>query len=280
MSSSIHIKANAKLNLGLRVLGVRPDGFHDLHTHLQAISLSDELRFERASGGLRVEAPGLNIPAEENLVHRAMALFQARTGFTGGVRCALTKRIPVGAGLGGGSSDAAATLQALNALFEKNLSPRTLAEWGAQLGSDVPFFLYGGLACVRGRGELIAPLPPAYDGHHFVVAVPPIHCATSEVYRAWDELELRGGDVACARMEHQNDLEPAALRRYPELARYAELMRQAPTPVKGLSGSGSAWYAGFPHRDQALAYRRSLERLPLQHQVFLVQSVQLRHERP
>ncbi|HEY5595769.1 MAG TPA: hypothetical protein VIL47_00705 [Candidatus Bipolaricaulota bacterium] len=129
MRSSIHIKANAKLNLGLRVLGVRPDGFHDLHTHLQAISLSDELRFERVNGGLRVEAPGLNIPAQENLVQRAMALFQARAGFTGGVRCALTKRIPVGAGLGGGSSDAAATLRALNALFEKNLSPQTLVDW-------------------------------------------------------------------------------------------------------------------------------------------------------
>ena len=278
MRSSIHIKAHAKLNLGLRVLGLRPDGFHDLHTHVQAISLADELHFERVKSNLRVEAPGLNIAAQENLVHRAMASFQARTGFTGGVRCALTKRIPVGAGLGGGSSDAAATLLALNALFETKIPPQTLAEWGAELGSDVPFFLHGGLACARGRGELIQPLPPVYEGFHFVVVAPPLHCATPEVYRACDELGQRSSDVECARMGFHNDLERAALRRYPELAPYAQLIRHAPTSVKGLSGSGSAWYAGFSDREQALAYQRSLQHSPLQLQTFIAQPVKLHPE--
>lgn len=278
MRSSIHIKAYAKLNLGLRVLGVRPDGFHELHTHLQTIAQADELRFARADAGLRVRTtPDLGIAEAENLVHRAMALFQARTGFTGGVTCALAKRIPTGAGLGGGSSDAAATLRALDVLFETKLPMPTLAAWGAELGSDVPFFLHGGLACVRGRGEIVQPMSPAFEGFHFVVVVPPVHCATAEVYGAWDALSAGDGDVACTDMGFQNDLEPAALRCYPQLVRFGELMRQAPTPLKGFSGSGSAWYAGFPKRPEAVAYQRSLERARLRMQIFLVQSVELGH---
>jgi 4-diphosphocytidyl-2-C-methyl-D-erythritol kinase len=161
MSHSIRARAPAKLNLFLRVVGRRPDGFHELETVFQAVDLADELTFEPAEGlrltGGSDEAP----PGPENLVLQAAAALRAATGFTGGAAIHLEKRIPVGAGLGGGSSDAAATLAALNQLWGLGLSHARLAELAAGLGSDVPFFLQGGTAIGRGRGEVLEGIPSA-----------------------------------------------------------------------------------------------------------------------
>jgi len=257
----VAIRAYAKVNLGLRVLGLRPDSFHGLHTHMQTIELADELRFARtARAGLCLQtSPSLNVPQEQNLVTRAMKLFVERTGCARGVSCQLRKRIPVGAGLGGGSSDAAATLRALDRLFETRLDLPTLVDWAQELGSDVPFFLHGGYACVQGRGERITPLASPYLRAHFVVVVPPVLASTPEVFRAWDALHpgqktATATPHCCSGLTASNELETPACARYPALRKYATLVRAAPTPLRGMSGSGSAWYAAFFERGAALNY--------------------------
>jgi len=261
LKPSVAIRAYAKVNLGLRVLGVRPDGFHGVHTHMQTIDLADELRFARtARAGLCLRTvPSLNVPAEQNLVTRAMKLFVEHTGCARGVSCHLRKRIPVGAGLGGGSSDAAATLRALDRLFETRLDRPTLVDWAQELGSDVPFFLYGGYACAQGRGERITPLASPYLRVHFVVVVPPVLASTPEVFKAWDALHPRQKTAIsvphyCDGLGLINDLEMPACARYPALKKYATLSQAAPTPLRGMSGSGSAWYAAFFERGAALNY--------------------------
>jgi 4-diphosphocytidyl-2-C-methyl-D-erythritol kinase len=155
----MRVQALAKLNLFLRIVGRREDGFHELETVFQSIDLADELSFASAddlqlTGGSDAAAPG-----PENLVLRAAAALRAATGYAGGASIQLEKQIPVGAGLGGGSSDAAATLVALNHLWELNLSRERLAGLAAALGSDVPFFLHGGTRIGRGRGEILEPIP-------------------------------------------------------------------------------------------------------------------------
>ncbi len=264
MAETLQIQACAKLNLGLRVLGLRPDGFHELHTHMHTIDLADELRFERIASGTVLEtSPKLDIVDEANLVMCAIGLFQKKTKVGKGIRCQLKKNIPLGTGLGGGSSDAAATLVALNRLFKTDLSNTTLARWGAELGSDVPFFIEGGYACARGRGERLTPLDSPFLTQHFVLLVPPLSAATPEVYGAWDILGIDTHDEACNTFPLSNDLEAAACRCYPALVPYADLIHEAATDVKGMSGSGSTFYAGFEQRAAAEAFAKMLEqRLP------------------
>jgi 4-diphosphocytidyl-2-C-methyl-D-erythritol kinase len=152
------LPAYAKINLVLEVLGRRDDGYHEVATVMQTLSLQDTLSLEKGKGmELSCNIPGL--VSGDNLVLRAARMLQEATGYSGGARIFLHKRIPVAGGLGGGSSDAAAVLQGLNQLWELNLSRDRLVELAARLGSDVPFFLYGGTALARGRGEKITPLP-------------------------------------------------------------------------------------------------------------------------
>ncbi len=149
----ISLKARAKVNLGLKVLDKRPDGYHNIETTLTTINLSDLIQMEPADKGIAVETQGLNIPQEENFCFKAAQLFQKRLGITDGVKIKLIKNIPIGGGLGGGSSDAAEVLKGMRQLFNPLMDDRSLEELAKELGCDVPFFIKGGAAYARGRGD-------------------------------------------------------------------------------------------------------------------------------
>lgn len=239
---SLRIEAFAKLNLGLRILGVREDGYHDIDSTFQSISLSDELTFvKRAEGISVVTSPDIGVPALDNLVWRAAQLARETGGVDGGIAIQLKKRIPVGAGMGGGSSDAAATLVAMNKLFHLDLSIQQLHELGAQLGSDVPFFLNGGRSQVSGRGEILEPLEVVKEPIHVAILHPPFSLRTPEVFARYDEF----ADAERTKLELglENDLEPAALALRPELVETRRFLEASKARSFGLTGSGPTYYA-------------------------------------
>jgi 4-diphosphocytidyl-2-C-methyl-D-erythritol kinase len=228
------LRAHAKLTLSLRVVGVRPDGYHEIDAEMVSIDLADELDVDERGDGLEIVGDAARaVPADDvadNLVTRALRL-AGRRAF---VR--LHKRIPAGAGLGGGSADAAAILR--------------WAGWrdvagAAQIGADVPFCLVGGRARVTGIGEVVEPLP--FEPRELTLLTPPVHCSTPAVYRAWDGL---GGPLG----EHGNDLEPAALLVAPELARARDLLGEQTGRTPRLAGSGSTWFVdgAYPGGDRVV----------------------------
>ena len=213
------LAAPAKLTLSLRVTGVRADGLHLIDAEMVAIDLADELTFAPGDGLDVVGASGLAVTADDdNLVRRALRA----VGRTAHVR--LVKRIPAGAGLGGGSADAAAVLRWAGV---------DDLEVAARLGADVPFCLRGGRARVTGVGEQIEPRPPLE--RTYTLLTPPFGCPTGAVYRAWDEL---GGPTGAP----ANDLEVAALAVEPRLAEWRDRLGDATGRVPTLAGSGSTWF--------------------------------------
>ncbi|MGO9198359.1 MAG: 4-(cytidine 5'-diphospho)-2-C-methyl-D-erythritol kinase [Acidimicrobiales bacterium] len=235
------LSAPAKLTTSLRIVGRRDDGYHLLDAEMVSLDLADELELIEGGEGLEVRdevawrgLPGTapvdagvqhDMPPGSNLVERALALCGRRA------RCILTKRIPSGAGLGGGSSDAAAILR------WSGVSDLSVA---ARLGADVPFCLVGGHARVRGIGEVLEPLETAgAQGTAFLLVAPRVHVSTPSVYAAWDEL-------AGPRGEHGNDLEPAALQAYPGLRWWRDLMGAATGERPRLAGSGGTWFVEGP----------------------------------
>lgn len=246
----VHAVAYAKLNLSLAVLGVRGDGFHEIDSEVQTIDLCDRLtiEFPAAKDGV-TSAPDL---PGENIVGRAAKALRRRKGFVQGVRVHIEKRIPAGAGLGGGSSDAAAVLRVLDRLTPPELALDELCEVGAEVGSDVPLFVHGGRLRVTGRGEQVR----TYDDpvkERFVVAVPSVHCATVAIYDRWDV--LGGSDEAPPRVRSrgENDLLRPALDLHRGLLTYHEAMRALGAEYWGMSGSGSSFFAAF--REEGAARR-------------------------
>lgn len=244
--------AHAKLNLFLRVVGRRPDGFHELETVFQSIDLADVLTVEpaddlRLSGG-SAEAP----PGPENLVLRAAAALREAAGGRRGAAIHLEKRVPVGAGLGGGSSDAAAALLALNRLWGLDFPPERLAALAAALGSDVPFALRGGSAVGRGRGELLEALPT--PSLWFVLVRPPFPVPTARAYGLYRPAPpespslgaflaaLASGDPARLAPVLRNDLEPGVFGAWPELAALRERLLAAGAVGARMTGSGSVLF--------------------------------------
>jgi 4-diphosphocytidyl-2-C-methyl-D-erythritol kinase len=248
----------AKVNLGLRVLGRRSDGYHEIVTIFQAIDLCDVLEGELADD-LSLEVAGDAVPAgESNLVLRAARLLGARVESARGrgARLTLHKAIPVGSGLGGGSSDAAGTLMLLNALWDARLSADELAPLAAELGSDVPFFLAGGTALGTGRGDTIEPLTPIPE-RAVVLGSPAFALSTPDVYRAL-ALPLTGdsGDVTVPRLFvkfaegndfalAKNDLEAAAFGMSHELGTFRDALSRSGAELALLSGSGSTVFGTF-----------------------------------
>ena len=216
--------APAKLTLSLRVTGVRSDGLHLLDAEMTTVDLADELEFLDGDGLEVVGVSARSVPTDDtNLVRSALRA----AGRTARVR--LHKRIPVGAGLGGGSADAAAVLRWAGVVDV------TVA---ASLGSDVPFCLVGGRARVSGVGDVLEPLP--YEDRVFTLLSPPLTVSTPSVYRAWDEL---GGPTA----DGGNDLEAAALAVEPRLARWRDRLGDATGLTPRLAGSGSTWFVEGAH---------------------------------
>ncbi|MBI1992544.1 MAG: 4-(cytidine 5'-diphospho)-2-C-methyl-D-erythritol kinase, partial [Candidatus Omnitrophica bacterium] len=196
----IHLRAPAKLNLSLRVLGKRPDGYHEIETLFERIDLADELTFEDGPRQLTLTCSDPTLSCgEDNLILKAARLLQATVGASRGARIHLVKRIPVAAGLGGGSSDAATTLMGLSRLWGLELEPPQLRSLAAQLGSDVPFFLSETpFAIGRGRGELCEPIPQAPVLSH-VLVVPNERLSTKAVYEGFS---LTGAPPSLTMMQH------------------------------------------------------------------------------
>ena len=253
---SSHVVAYAKLNLSLRVLGLRADGYHEIVSEVQTIDLADRLTIDLAANDVRVESD-LAIHGEDIAERAAVALLH-RKKCDRGARIRVEKTIPAGAGLGGGSSDAAAVLCVLDRLTPPELSFEALCEVGARIGSDVPLFLHGGRVRMTGRGDRVKRLPEP-SVMHFVVLVPPVHCSTGSIYSRWDAIaSMPRGNADTPLRRGENDLLRPALDVHPALVPYHDVMQSLGADYCGLTGSGSSFYAAFGERAAAERAHASL----------------------
>ena len=253
--------APAKLNLFLHVIGRRQDGYHLLQTVFRFLDFSDQLSFRsRADGMIKLHNPITGVPEDKDLCVRAAKLLKHKTGTGQGVDIFLQKQIPMGGGLGGGSSDAATTLLALNQLWELHLNRDRLLELGLQLGADVPVFIFGQNAFAEGIGEKLVAieLPPAW----YLVLVPSVQVSTAEVF-ASKELTRNTIPIKIPPFsvwQGHNDLELVVCRTYLEVARCLEwLKRLENTTITAMSGSGACVFAEFATE---LAAQTAFEQIP------------------
>jgi 4-diphosphocytidyl-2-C-methyl-D-erythritol kinase len=266
---SITVRAFAKINLSLRVKDLRPDGFHELQSVLQTISLFDTLRFEIHRGPFELVCRAPGVPADRtNLVWKAAQRLWTAAGRAGDardVRVKLDKRIPPQSGLGGGSSDAAAALVGLRRIWKLRLDNEQIHDIAAELGSDVPYFLVGGTALLLGRGEQVFPLEelPRY---WVLLLLPPFGVSTSDAYAWLDEKRLRRGvEKPAARLfsgtlPGGNDLEAAVIDRYPVIGELAHQLVGLGAAPAAMSGSGSAVFGIFKTARRATAALRVMTR--------------------
>ena len=264
--TKVLLRAFAKVNYALEVRGSRKDGYHEISTVMQSVSLADEVEIEHLTEGfeLAVEPEGAGVgPPEGNSVRKAWVLLEELVGARLPARVRLRKKIPVGAGLGGGSADAAAALVGLNELFGLELSVAELQETGLKIGADVPFCLSGGTALAEGIGEILSPLrkPPP---HHLVVAKPPAGVETARIYRAYDERQeggtssvapvaaaLRAGDLDALARSLGNDLAPVTKSLILEIQALERELLRASALGATMSGSGTAVFGLFRSEAEA-----------------------------
>lgn len=267
------MRCPAKLNLYLRVVGRRADGYHELETVFQTIDLCDELAVRGVSGRVRLRCNSAEAPSDHsNLVVRAASLLRARPEafVSHGAVLTLSKAIPTGAGLGGGSSDAAAALVLLNRLWELGLTVDSLRWLAAELGSDVPFFLEGGAAIGRGRGEVLEPLPDA-PTRWFVLAKPPAGVATPWAYAHYRPVGRNGvgltdflaawqsDEPAAIAAGLRNDLEPGVLAERPDIAALLEALLAAGAVNARMTGSGACVFGVCESEAQARSVAERLK---------------------
>ncbi|MFZ5467004.1 MAG: 4-(cytidine 5'-diphospho)-2-C-methyl-D-erythritol kinase [Pseudomonadota bacterium] len=249
--------APAKLNLMLRITGRRADGYHELQTVFQLLDHGDRLAFEpRADGLIRKLDPPPGVPEDNGLAVRAARLLQQASGTRLGADIRLDKRLPLGGGVGGGSSDAATTLVALNHLWGTGLDEDRLAELGRQLGADVPVFVRGRSAWAEGVGEQLTPLD--LPEHWYVVACPPVHVSTAELF-ADPKLErdmprITPDDFWSG--EHRNAFEPVVVRRHPVIATALDMLRPFGEPH--LTGTGACVFCACTSEEAAEQARSTL----------------------
>lgn len=282
---AVRLHAFAKVNLGLRVLGRRPDGYHEIRTLYQTVTLADRLQVSilPRSAGISVEVNDPAVPGgRENLVYRACERWRRARGFPGGVRVKLEKRIPTGSGLGGASSDAAAALLGLERLTGDKLSEAARFRLAAALGSDVPFFLVGGRALGCSRGEEVYALPDL-PTRPCLVIFPGFAQSTREAYRdldcqltagsrprsidtfgVWSQFPIEGWGPA------ENGFEEVVFAKWPKLRKVKRQLLLAGAETASLSGSGSAVYAIWETARQLSAARRLL---PAEWQSFAVRTL-------
>ena len=280
MKDSIRLRAFAKINLGLKILGKRPDGYHEVRTVYQTVGLHDRLEFSlsRSGRGVAVECDDPGVPSGKgNLVHRACELWRRARRFQGGIRVRLEKRIPAGSGLGGASSDAAATILGLEHLTGDRLDARARFKLAARLGSDVPLFFWGGRVLGCGRGQQVYPLDDL-PNRICLVVFPGFGMATAQAYReadlrltkkrqrpsmkglgAWPQFSPNEWGPA------ENDFEQVVFARWPELAHFKAQLIRAGAETASLTGSGSALYAFFASARQLA---RALKLVPRGWQAF------------
>jgi len=281
MANSLRLPAFAKINLCLQILGRRPDGYHELRTIFQTISLHDTLKLSLVSAsGTTLESDDDTLPTgEENLVVRAIDSLRRELKFTAGVHARLEKRIPVARGLGGGSSDAAAALIGVLRLTKKKLPLEQLLEIAAGLGADVPFFLFGGRALAVNRGDEIYPLDDIEKQAIVVVSPRQIGVSTKEAYQ-WISAELTNRPKPhniwgfCALcwsrpVEVSNDFERSVFRRHPRLEEIRDGLLKRGAAEAALAGSGSAVFGIYRNPAQA---RRAARKFP-EDSVFVVETL-------
>lgn len=264
-------KGYAKINLTLDVLGKRKDGYHDLVSIMQTVDLYDTLTFFPLDSGIELTSDCNSLPNDErNLAYKAALLLQQRTGFAGGVKIELIKRIPLMAGLAGGSADAAAVLRGLNRLWNLRLKYEELWELACELGSDVPFCLNGGTCLAEGRGEILTPLKlkqPVW----LLLLKPEIAVSTKNVYQALDlkklqkrpnqkkmQQALENGDLSMLALNLVNVLEIVTLASYPELKGYKQDLQKLGATGVLMSGSGPTIFALAESREQAEGWKEQI----------------------
>jgi len=269
---SLELPSPCKVNLLLNILGKRADGFHELETVMHPVGIFDRLSFERGGSGLRLTCSEPSLPTDSrNLVHRAAEQFISIAGIREGVSIHLEKKIPMAAGLGGGSGNAATALLGLQQVYGNPLSPRQVEALAASLGSDVPFFLQHQPAIGTGRGESIRPLGKfqAMNGASFLLVHPGFGISTPWAYqnlarfpealngrpgRALQLIELLcGTDLSRAAKEFYNSLEAPAFEKYPLLALFCEFFLETGAAGALMSGSGSTTFAVVENRAKAEA---------------------------
>lgn len=262
--------APAKLNLFLHVVGRREDGYHLLQTVFRLVDFADQLYFRlRADGVIRLHTPTPGVPEEQDLCVRAAKLLQRESGAPWGVDIFLEKRIPMGGGLGGGSSDAATTLLALNRLWKLGWRRNQLLKLAPALGADVPVFVFGGNAFAEGIGEKLLPiaLPPAW----YLILTPPVHVSTAQVFSSKEltrnTIPIKIPPFSIA--QGHNDLEPVVCASYPEVARHLEWLRQLEgARMVAMTGSGACVFAEFATESGA---RAALGKVPYGMKGFVAQ---------
>jgi len=260
MAASVKVSAPSKVNLHLRVYGRRPDGYHGIRSLFQAVSLADTIvvRSLKTIDIVAIEG-SFDCPAQDTTVYKAVAAFRKASGIRTGLSVKVEKAVPAGAGLGGGSGDAAAVLRALDALFDTRFEKRALAAMGALVGSDVPFFFEDGCALVSGRGERVEPVAPRDD---FALAIhfPGFPVGSAEAYRLLDR--MRPGDseeadpaaeALCAAYygdpklwPFANSFERFVAAEHPEISAILSKMRESGASFSSMSGSGSSVFGVFP----------------------------------
>lgn len=253
--------APAKLNLFLHVTGRRPDGYHLLQTVFRFLDFSDQLSFAiRKDGAIKLQTPLAGVPEAQDLCVRAAKLLQQQSKTQLGVDISLAKQIPLGGGLGGGSSDAATTLLALNHLWELGWDKSKLMELGLQLGADVPVFIFGNNAFAEGVGEELnaIDLPPAW----YLVLIPPVHVSTAEIFSSKeltrDTIPIKIPPFSV--WQGHNDLEPVVCASFPAVATHLEWLKQLKdTTIAAMSGSGACVFAEFKTQ---LAAQAAFEQIP------------------
>lgn len=252
----ITIQANAKINLTLDILGMRPDGYHEVAMVMQSVGLFDTITLEKTSGGieLSLDRPGLEAD-ERNLAWKAARLMLDTYDLKGGVKITLQKRIPIAAGLAGGSTDAAAVLRGMDELFALHLSGQELCHLGQSIGSDVPFCILGGTMLATGRGEVLKRLPDLPECY-VVLAKPPIAVSTAWAYKNYDESgaevhpdnEKIQQEIAAENLKGVsgllcNVLESVTIKKYKEISHYKKLMLEYGALASMMSGSGPTVFA-------------------------------------
>jgi 4-diphosphocytidyl-2-C-methyl-D-erythritol kinase len=285
-SDKIEILANAKINLTLDILGKREDGYHEVAMVMQEVSLHDTLYLERLDAGIELEVMGSELaPDKSNLCYRAAELIIEECGLTEGVRIKLQKRIPLAAGLAGGSADAAAVLKGMNQLYQLKLSEEKLCQLGARLGSDIPFCIMGGTMLSTGRGEMLERLPdfPEVD---IVLAKPKVGVSTAWAYKTYDAgyegphpdnramIQAIGqGDIAAASKLLCNVLERVTINEHAIIDQYKNKMLEAGALASMMSGSGPTVFGIAPNEAVADRMAAAIRHFDSEAAVFTAKTV-------
>lgn len=283
---TLKLNAYAKINLGLDVIGRLPNGYHEVKMIMQSVGICDELTFEKQPSGITVTTDSGELPTDENnLIYRAAKLLLETCAVKEGVRIHLTKRIPIAAGMAGGSTDAAATLKAVNQLFRFGKTKEELMELGVKIGADVPYCILGGTALAEGIGERLTPLPPMPDCH-LLVAKPDINVSTKYVYTTLDAAPILfhpdidgmtaaifAGDLTGITAKLGNVLETVTVPAHPIISKIKEKFLELGSDGVLMSGSGPTVFGIFSDKTAAEKAYASMKQSSLAGQVFLTTPV-------